>query len=387
MPRRGAIRWTLRGGFWLLSAILALLLLPAPLSGQTGRPRILFYNSSTPDDPWWRTSSDIMQAACRNLGMDLRIVYVARDRNLMVNDFRKVAAGTDRPDAVVFQNLRQNAIAMLTIAETYQLPVFIFNAGLTEEETAAYGGPRDHFKHWIGQILPDDEQAGYDLAMRLFREALLRHLTDAQGKVHFVAINGTSADSAAIERGKGLARAAAGEPRIVIHQVISANWDKAQGKTAFMVLAARYPMAKVVWSANDLMGLGVLDGIADLKKKAGKDFIVGSMDWMPDALALVEKGELLTTLDGHFMEAAWASVLLYDFLKGKDFAGESLSYKSKMTILASDDIENYLHYFRAANFDKIDFGQFSKVKHPGLLRYDFDFAPVFREVTAKGERY
>ena len=111
------------------------------------KPHILYYNSATPDDYWWRTSSEIMQAACDDLGMDLKVVYLDRNPFKMMTEFRTAASDPNRPDAVVFQNLRQNAVGMLEIAETNKIPAFIFNAGLTDEQTAQYGRPREHFKY------------------------------------------------------------------------------------------------------------------------------------------------------------------------------------------------------------------------------------------------
>lgn len=66
------------------------------------------------------------------------------------------------------------------------------------------------------------------------------------------------------------------------------------------------------------MGLGALDSLSKTKIIPGKDIIVGSMDWVPEALKQMQSGKLFTSLNGHFIETAWASVLVYDYLNKKD---------------------------------------------------------------------
>lgn len=343
--------------------------------------KLLYFNTESPDIFWWRTATQILQAACNDLGFELEVVYLNHNPYKLIREFEEIASGDSPPDAVIFQNLRQTADHVLNIAEKYQVPVFIYNAGLIEEKQRLYGGPRDKFKYWIGQMLPDDAKAGYDLAMALYQEALRLNMTDEDGRVPFLAINGVIADGAAIERLKGLVEAAKAEPKINLLQVANANWEPERGKTVFKGLAGRYPQAKVIWSANDPMAIGALEGMRELGIKPGQEMIIGSMDWDPAALQAVLKQELLVSINGHFMETAWVAVLLYDYFHGQDFASEALSYQSRMSILDNSTIRLYLEHFKPENFDKIDFTQFSKVLNPKLKKYEFNFAPILRQVS------
>jgi ABC-type sugar transport system substrate-binding protein len=357
--------------------------LPGLVLAQTVpiRPLILYYNSATPDNHWWRTSSEIMQAACDNLGLRLKVVYVDRDHLKMIDDFKAAANSPNRPDAVVFQSLKQNGPEMLKIAEQAKIPAFIFNAGLTAGQTAQYGGPRQHFKYWIGQMLPNDRAAGYDLALALLRQAQSLGLADTDGKVRFVAINGTPSDGASIERAAGLALAARQEPDIILQQTVSAHWQRDKGKAVFLGLAARYPKTMVVWAANDLMALGVLDGMQERRIEPGQHMLVGSIDWVPEALQAVDQKRMVATLGGHFMETAWVSVLLYDYFQNKDFAGETTRFKSEMSALSGAASTVYLEKFKPENFAKIDFRRFSKAWHPERKEYGFSFAAVMEQIS------
>lgn len=370
---------------WILGVFLILGMLGQALA-DSKRPRILYLNSASKDDHWWRTSSEIMQTACDDLGMTLDVVYVGRNQIQMVNDFKAAVKGPNRPDAVVFQSLKQNAVSMLNIAEENKIPAFIFNAGLTSEQIKLYGGPREHYKYWIGQMLPDDKQAGYDLALALYQEALKQGLTNADGKVELIGINGEVADGAAIERSAGLALAVQQEPKIVLTQNISGRWQREKGKSVFLSLNRRYPNAKVVWAANDLMGLGALDGMIEGKMNPGKGMLVGAIDWIPEALQEIKNGRMMTSFGGHFMETGWIAILLHDYFHNKDFASETVNFKSQMATLSSTDSTKYLKEFKLENFKKIDFSQFSKVKHPETKKYDFRFALVMKKLIAEAPK-
>ncbi len=369
--------------FWFKLLILAATGAGLPVLAQTVpiRPLIVYYNSATPENHWWRTSSEIMQAACDNLGMRLKVVYVDRDHIKMVEDFKAMANGPGRPDAVVFQSLKQNGPDMLKVAEQAKIPAFIFNAGLTAGQTAQYGGPRQHFKYWIGQMLPNDRTAGYDLAMNLLRQAQSLGLADTDGKVRFIAINGTPSDGAAIERTAGLALAARQEPDIILQQTVPAHWARDKGREVFLGLANRYPKTTAIWAANDLMALGVLDGMQERHIMPGEQMLVGAIDWVPDAVQAVSQKRMVTTLGGHFMETAWVAVLLYDYFQNKDFVDETTRFKSEMTALSSTASTVYLEKFRPENFAKIDFRRFSKALHPERTQYRFSFGAVMDQLS------
>jgi ABC-type sugar transport system substrate-binding protein len=379
---------SLRAIFLLKLLICATLGQSLPALAQTVpiRPLIVYYNSATPENHWWRTSSEIMQAACDNLGMRLKVVYVDRDHVKMVNDFKELANGPNRPDAVVFQSLKQNGPEMLKVAEQAKIPAFIFNAGLTAGQTAQYGGPRQQFKYWIGQMLPNDRTAGYDLAMNLLRQAQSQGLADVNGKVNFIAINGTASDGASIERASGLALAARQDPAINLQQIVPANWMREKGKSVFHGLSERYPKTMVVWAANDLMAMGVLDGMQERNITPGAQMLVGAMDWVPDAVREVSKKRMVTTLGGHFMETAWVAVLLYDYFQNKDFVSENTRFKSEMTALSAQASTVYLEKFKQENFAKIDFRRYSKAWNPERKEYQFSFNDVMAQISPPGRK-
>lgn len=342
---------------------------------------IIYFNSDSPKTHWWKTSSDIMQEASRQLGIKGHVIYVNRNPFKMVTTFKKIASSSNKPDAVIFQNLRKNAVMMLRIAEKYKIKAFIFNAGLVTSQKEKYGSPREHFNQWIGEILPNDRQAGYNVAKILFKNAVKKKLT-SYNKVNFVAINGTHTDVAAIERLKGLMQAIAEEPKINLLRITNVDWSREPSKKAINSLYKLYPNINAIWCANDPIALGVLDEIKNYNKvKAGKTVVIGSMDWNPEILTSIKNKKVEVSINGHFMETAWATIMIYDYFNGKDFASEKITFNSQMGILNKKNINLYLKYFKPKYYKKINFLKFSKVKNKKLTKYNFNFKSILRDVS------
>lgn len=74
-----------------------------------------------------------------------------------------------RPDGIIFHNYKKVAPYILEKAEQLKVKSLIFNSGLNDDKFQML--PRQKYKHWIGQILPDDELAGAELLQCLKNSA------------------------------------------------------------------------------------------------------------------------------------------------------------------------------------------------------------------------
>lgn len=84
----------------------------------------------------------------------------------------------------------------------------------------------------------------------------------------------------------------------------------------------------------------------------------------------VADGKLVATIGGHFLEGAWAMVLLCDHYHGIDFASERIDWRSEMLPLTQETVGNYLKYFGTGHWRKIDFRRFSKFYNRDLKTYN-----------------
>jgi len=361
-------------------AILLILVLARSVgfAADAGRPIRVDFISPLVDpsgnEPIWSLFDigyiKISQAAAKQLGMVFNQHPSFRPET-MEAETRRLLSGPDRPDYLVITIHRGIGVRLLEIAEKAKQPVFVINAGLLDEDRRRVGGPREHYKYWIGQMLPDDEGAGYELAKILIDRAMLDSRFNRNGQVSLAAFAGRAVDGAAVLRTLGLQRAVAENPRVRLVQVVPAAWDRAVARAKIPLLLERYPDVTAVWAANDGMALGAIAGLEAAGRKPGEDTLVGGMNWDSDAMQAVADGKLLATIGGHFLESVWTLVLLCDHHHGIDFATERVDWRSAMLPMSQENIHRYVPRLETIDWEKINFRRLSKYFSPELKAYRF----------------
>jgi ABC-type sugar transport system substrate-binding protein len=187
-----------------------------------------------------------------------------------------------------------------------------------------------------------------------------------------IGLTGTSDNTASGDRNKGAQEFVSQRSDTVLHQIVNASWDKGKAANATKVLMERYPKTSVIWSASDIMSLGAIQAVEGLGLQAGRDVLVGGIDGTLTGLEAVKAGRMVATMSGHFIEGAWAMVLLYDHYHGIDFANDlGTDIYSKMQVISTENIKPYLELLKSDYIDQIDFKSFSKVANPKLEHYQF----------------
>ena len=355
----------------------ALLLLASPLQSDEPKNaastfRVVLFTGSGENVAFWKLFVDFMLCSADDLDVELDVFYAYNDRPKMIAEIRKVCQQRDKPDAIVVQAFKQSGENSLRIAEQFQVPVFLVNSGLSKEQRETLGAPRERLRYWIGEMLPDDEAAGYRLANALIDEAIRLGRVSADGRVHVLGINGAVANSASIQRAAGLKRAIeARKEEAKLTQIISANWARNQARQRSRILHRRHPQASVIWTASDHMAEGVVDAMGDLGLRPGKDVVIGGVDGTPEGMRMVREGTLHATLGGHFMEGGWVAVLLHDYLKGVDVACIPPRFASPMTLITKTNLAAYQAAANPSTWRRFDFCQLSRVRRPGRKEYQF----------------
>ena len=352
-----------------------------PMSGRGAEPpasdkqlRVSLFCGAGDSDPFWELFAGFMEAASSDFGLELKVHFAVGDRDLLATQLREACDRSDRPDAVVVQGFKSSGLRSLRVAERYGVPALLINAGLTERQKGRVGEPRDRLKHWIGEILPNDFSAGFKLANALIDEAVRdpKRIAD-DGRVHLLGLNGVVSDSASIQRVAGLNAAMADRSDVaVLEQVITADWQQSLARSRCRILHRRYPRATVIWTASDGMAIGAIEAMEDQGLIAGKDVVIGGVDATLDAMDRIEQGTLYASVGGHFMEGAWAVVLLHDFLKGLDPAKIPRHYASPMALVTKSNLADYRVELKPSTWKLIDFRQFSRFDRPELDSYQFE---------------
>ncbi len=329
---------------------------------------------------FWQMTIDFMRAAAEDLQIELEVITSDWDHFLTVEQAESVLSRPHPPDYLIIGNEKSNAGEIIQRADQAKVNTFLFSNGFVDpKDNAKYRQPRIKYTHWIGQLIPDNFSAGYQIGKSLINRALLLGLTGEDGKVPVVAIAGAHLTHASVERVRGLRAAVAEfEDKAVLLQVFSGDWTALRAEEIGRGIFRRYADVAVVWCVNDTTAFGAMDAALSAGRKPGKDVLFGGCGWHPEAIPSVRANTLTTTVGGHFMDGAWVLVLLYDYHHGRDFYQEDL--QSQMVPIEHDNAEKYLRLLNRQEWHRIDFTQFSKVHNPALLKYDFSVETVLRQL-------
>lgn len=323
--------------------------------------RICFLNGRDRTYLFWRDFEDFIQLAARNLGIELS-VYRANSNPFRQLEILNELAQNDACQAIITRTLKRNGIELLEIAERAKKPIFLVNSSLTIEQQKEMDDTGRKFIYWVGEMLPDDELAGYQQAKALTLAARKNKLDD-EGMVHMVALAGPHANNASLARVSGLRRYATEDKKVNIAQIVNSE-DVSQQIAAHRTSAIleRYPQTNIVWTHNDQIALGVSNATRNSKRK----ILIGGMDWSHEAIEEIKKGNIELSLGGHVMHGAWALILVYDYLNGIQPTVKSV--RIPLEILTSDNYQAFKTIKAANNFD---FSTYSKVLNRSLGKYNF----------------
>jgi ABC-type sugar transport system substrate-binding protein len=190
-----------------------------------------------------------------------------------------------------------------------------------------------------------------------------------------------------LDRIGGMRHSLTSETGITIMETVLTDWRREQGYDAAAKFIATYPQAKIFWTASDSLALGAIDALEKKGMAPGRDFITGGIDWSDEGIQAVIDGKMAATVGGHFMEGGWALLLAFDYLSGKDFAGDiGVSITTPMHTLTAKNASQYAEFLDRNYWKQLDFRRFSKALNPELKKYDFSLEALMRPAPAAATR-
>ena len=326
------------------------------------------------NDTFWKRVEFFTQDAADDLGMRLK-VYSADDKpDRMVEQVQSVVkAGID---GIIFPSFQNIGEQILQISEENRVPAILINSPLLYADHL----PRMKYKYWIGSIIPDDERVGSLLAQQLIGEAR----KTASQSFHVLAIEGNPKDESSKLRIRGLNKYVKYEKDVASLKIVTGLWNRRAAYLEFQKYYRDHPEVNIVWCADDDMALGVVEAIKTLA--ISKPIIVGGVDWNTEALESLARRQMHVSIGGHFLDGAWAAILMYDFLRGFDFANEAATFKSPMVGISYQTYGNYASIIRLES-KAFQFSQFSKARNPALKLYQLDLKTIAEELDAQTESF
>lgn len=293
-----------------------LLVLSMPFWAVAQATSVVFLNPGNSTEAFWVSYAQFMQAAARDLGLDLRVRYSERNPEATLVQAREALQGTERPDYLVLVNEQYIAPQILRLSQGSGVKLLIVNNALTADQTQLLDAGK--YPNWIGSMVANDEEAGYLMLKELLR--LHGPVTEGQ-TLDLLAFSGAKTTPAAQLREEGLRRALVDYPQVRLRQMVYGEWSRQRAFEQATQLFKRYPQTALVWSANDEMALGAMDALQEDGRTPGKDVLFSAVNSSPEALQARLDGRLSALVAGHFTVGGWAMVVLHDDALGLDMAG------------------------------------------------------------------
>lgn len=376
--------------------ICGLLALPIRAFAGGAEPlSVVFVSPGKTGEVFWDMVAETMQAAGRKLDMNVEVLRSERNYRLMRELGLGVLARERKPDFLILSNEESAAVPVLVAADAMGIKTLLLSNSLIGEDAVRLGAPRQKLQLWLGDITTDLRTAGARMANALIDAARAEKWQSADGKIHILGIGGDEITPASIARNKGLDRAVADAPDVVVDRMLFANWTQSEAEhlTAnYLSWASRKNIRPAgIWAGNDPMALGAIKAAAAAGLTPGKDIQVVGLNWSEEALREIEAGRLLLTDGGHFLLGGWSIVLLRDYADGCDFADASPHVRVTTSAITRDNLSSVSDLIKARAFDRIDFARF-RAKAGKCGRYDFSIRALVaslspaREASAPGER-
>lgn len=264
---------------------------PAPAQPEKRKVRVALV-MKTLTNPFFIEMEKGARRAEQTLGIELLVKTAAQETSIeqqiqIVDDLI-----ADKVDAIVIApGDSQRLIPVLKKAVDSGIKIVnIDNALDRDAEKKAGMNP-------VPLISVDNEKAAYAAAKFLIQG--ISEPTEA------AILEGIRSASNARQRMEGAKRAFAENASIKLVASESANWKIDEAYDVTHKILRAHPRIKVIFAANDMMGLGTIKSLQEAKRS---DIKVGAYDALSEAIAEVRAGRLAVTVDQQAAEQGFQGV-------------------------------------------------------------------------------
>lgn len=351
-------------------------LIAVAMSGyvQAGETRVTFINPGGTQS-FWGDVSQTMTAAAADLNIDLEILNADRRPYYMEELLKVRLEQGDLPEYVILVNELQEGARLIKMLEGHPIKVIFLLNGLTRTQLETLDETAK--KPIIGSIIPNNEQAGYEMAVSLVSHS--RALMPDKERLRLLALTGDDSTPAALDRQSGMERAIAEYGDVDLIAAVPVNWS---GETAYDRTRAFLGRTQIdmIWGANDDIALGASRAAVERGLEPGKNIALAGLNWSKPAMDAVRRGYLTMTHGGHFFAGAWVMVMLYDHHHNAADTTATNDVVFEMSAITPANVDLFLERLGDKDWDKIAFSRFSRV-NTGLPLYDFSAEAILEAAS------
>lgn len=340
---------------------------------------VTFINPSKHGNPFWDQVNQVALAAASDLNITLKIIESDGHRLFQKKVIDEITSQKVKPDYIIVLPYDGTAFETFTKLEQAKIPFITIERTVFPDLQLKLGYPRELFKFWLGEIYHDNKKAGRLLAQALIN-ASETSITSSKD-LNVVGISGDMSGHSS-ERNAGLIEALEHDTDFALAQIVHARWERKIAGNMFIGLLRRYQDIQLVWTAADIMALGITDIANEQGKIINQNLFIGGFDWATEALNAIKENSYTASVGGHFMQVAWALVKIYDhnnhkavFMRGDNAASYELQ------LIDRNNIDDYQVILNKPDWNKVDFSQFSLSHQTDSANYQFDFSRVLAHLN------
>jgi ABC-type sugar transport system substrate-binding protein len=322
------------------------------------RVTFLAPSSNTPGG-FYEVFADFLRVAAEQLDIDLQVVFGSKLREGMLERGREIAASSRRPDYVLLANYLDVAGELLPEFAAAGVRVLFVVEGMAAADRLAM--ERGEYSACLGEIIPDDAEAGRMLAEALVSEACRRGLAGLDGKVHVGALTGGQTQIGQ-SRFRGWQTFRQERPDVTQAGLQYGSWEEKEGRHAAAMLLRTAPVLNAFWCANDLMALGAASAATAAGRRPGEDVVIGGIDLLDRALAAIVAGTLHVSIGGHVVDGVRALLMLYDHQQRPGM--KAAIHRTHLVAVKANEAGRYLSFMKDHGWRSVDFSRFSARRNP-----------------------
>lgn len=359
-----------------LSILLICMLVLGPAANSkeaTEAARVVFVNPAPSGDAFWDRAEQATRAAAVDLGLHLTVVHANNSRYETRNLLLGLARREAPPDYVVFEAPPVFAAEILEALASARIHAIALGRRVQAgERRAASVGPSPYI---LKEVFFDQVEVGRMQARALLAAAREMRAGSAC-RCSAVGIAG-GRDVAGLARVRGLESVFAQQPEYRLRQSVYSHWKPGTAREQATIALYRYPDLGILWTASDQLALAAVDAVKALNVAPGRDVMIAGIDWLPEAVAAVSRGELVVTIGGHFMAGAWSLVQIYDHRRGIRVGTHPVG---RWGIVDKNNAGMYLKRLQNPRWHAVNFRGFTLTHNPEAGGYHFDVHRVMEQL-------
>ena len=339
--------------------------------------QVVLVNPSLPGNPFWDRVTSAFVAAGEDLSFKTKVIYGKDDRLSYYQAITDLITASRKPDFVLLSPYSGNAFATFELLEKHKIPFVTLERTLATKEQKLLDKPGKRFTQWLGEIYHDNVHAGRLLSDTLIDIAKQKHPDSA---LRIVGLSGSHSGESSY-RAQGLIESVKKQTDKTLLQIVPAYWSPIKAEQVYQDLLKRYKDIDIVWAASDGMALGALKASEKHQNKA--PIIAGGIDWTKEAINSIDQGRLAASVGGHFLQAAFALVKLYDYQHQVEdaFAINAKDQSYKLAVVTKNNLSNYAFLQNQIEWQRIDFKHLTKTYNANnnyIFAID-DIVPLFTQ--------